>query len=110
MFRRLLSDKEIGKRLGKRFYSAKSSDIDIYSSNLIRTNYRQFTQYNIDDILCDTISTQNDDIKHLKKEIIDLHEKINKLKNTVNNTEEKFMNLSSEVYVRLNYLTNRCKK
>lgn len=84
-----LCDKDIGIRIiTNRFYNVKSSDWDVYNNSMSNTYSRSFTQnkinYSINDILMDTVSKQNEEIKTVKLDILNLYSRINKLTNDFN--------------------------
>jgi hypothetical protein len=95
--RRLVLDKNIGRRC----YFVSSDEMNIYVKN------RQLTHYDANDVLTDTVSMQNQEIKNLKTDILTLHARINELTNTVNknyktldNVTERFLGFSYAVCKR----------
>ena len=87
--RRLLdNDKTIGiKSISKRCYIVKQNEwtsyckdiVETYSSSALQNQNKLSSNYSINDAIIDTISTQTDDIKYIKLELIGLNFKMKKL-------------------------------
>jgi hypothetical protein len=92
------NDKSIGKMFNdsdlngiktviKRNYIVKQNEWDSYGKDIVKTYMSSTLQpqsktifnYSINDAILDTISTQTDDIKYIKLELISLNGKIKKL-------------------------------
>jgi hypothetical protein len=110
-----LCDKEIGFRIiTNRFYNVKPNDWDVYNSSISNTYSRNFTQnkinYSINDILMDTVSKQNEDIKNVKTDILNLYSRVNELNNNFNKNhkqiEEIFM-LFSDIIEDINIINSK---
>lgn len=99
MIRRLvrLSDKQIGRRC----YFVNTEEMELYLNQLNKSRNRHLSQYNTSDTLSDSICMQNQEIKGLKMDILNLHARINDLTNIVsknhNNVEDQFIKFSIEV-------------
>ncbi len=104
---RLFNDPNLNgiKTIIKRNYIVKQNEWDSYGKDIIKTYMSSTLQnqnkstfnYSINDAVMDTITTQTDDIKYIKLELISLNIKINKIVNTLNNNCNKTHTIGSEV-------------
>lgn len=106
--RRLLdNDKNIGiKSISKRCYIVKQNEwssyckdiVETYTSSTLQNQNKYPSSYTINDAIMDTISTQTDDIKYIKLELIGLNFKMKKLMDMLdyNVTEIELLKSSSK--------------
>jgi hypothetical protein len=104
---RLFNDQNLNciKTVIKRNYIVKQNEWDSYGKDIIKTYMSSTLQnqnkstfnYSINDAVMDTITTQTDDIKYIKLELISLNAKINKIINTLDNNGNKTHIFESEV-------------
>lgn len=111
-----LSDKTIGrnimrqKLLNHKFYTVKSNNWDEYNrhiSDTYSTHFKRSSYPNVDNVLADTISKQNVDIRDIKSDINHLFAKINTCNINYNNVEKRVVLLAAEVHCILDELEKR---
>ena len=116
MLRRLLNDKEIGRRFiltQKKLYSVSSNEWDAYNNSISNRYSRNYTNHTPTSISSDTIIGLNHEheIKALKMDILALHSRINQLTNTVDNNHNEVADalfiFASEIRKNLDDFSNK---
>ena len=101
---RLLSDKEIGRRIvGSRFYSVKSSEWDEYNNYISNKYSRDYTNNNntkftVNTALTDTVVSHINKITELNNSYFRHSEQIRDLKINVGGLTEGYLHIKEDLY------------
>ena len=119
MLRRLLNDKEIGRKIiNKKCYSIKPNDWDAYNNSISNKYSRDYINntnntnntFISNSALSDSVINMTYDINTLKMDIIKLHSRINKLTNVVdqnhNELSDSLLGFSLSVKEIIDEVTN----